>query len=243
VVKTENHTLRSLSRGRRAVVRPIGILAALVFLATAGPARSQNGPPKAAVPLGKAIEGLAPAPRIAYLEYLLKTGNSDPEAYFQLGLAFYDAEKPDSALFYYAKAVALDPGLSKAYVNMGVILDDQRREREAAQMFDKAVEVNPRDVLAHSHVAYLLFDAGEYDGAWEHLSKALAIDSLDPQPHFYLAIFFWESGIFRESLVEFERVVSLSPGSYLAKKAEENITVLQESLRGPAGAGLPAPAR
>ena len=235
--------MRSFSHGRRTIVRSIRILTLIVLLATAGPARSQNEPPGVPVPLGKAIDGLAPAPRIAYLEYLLRTGSNDPEVYFQLGLAFYDAEKPDSALFYYAKAAALDPGLSKAYVNMGVILDDQHREREAAQMFEKAADVNPRDVLAHAHAAYLLFDAGEYDGAWKHLSKALAIDSLDAQPHFYLAIFFWESGIFRESLVEFEKVVSLAPGSYLAKKAEENITVLQESLRGPAGESLPTPGR
>jgi tetratricopeptide (TPR) repeat protein len=244
VVKTEDRrALRSLPHDPRTILRSIRILAALALLATAGPARSQNEPPSAPIPLAKAIEGLAPAPRIAYLEYLLKTETSDPEVYFQLGLAFYDAEKPDSALFYYAKAVALDPALSKAYVNMGVILDDQHRQSEATRMFEKAAEVNPRDVLAHAHAAYLLFDAGEYDGAWAHLSKALAIDSLDPQPHFYLAIFFWESGVFRESLVEFEKVVSLAPGSYLAKKAEENITVLQESFRGPALESLPAPGR
>lgn len=243
MVKTEERTLRGLSHGRRTIVSSIGILAALILLAISGFAQSQNEPPGVPQPIGKAIEGLAPAPRIAYLEYLLGKGSDDPEVYFQLGLAFYDAEKPDSALFYYAKAAAHDPKLSKAYVNMGVILDDQHREREAVQAFEKAIEVNPRDLLAHSHLAYLLFDTGEYDGAWEHLSKAIAIDSLDPQPHFYLAIFFWESGIFRESLVEFEKVVSLAPASYLAKKAEENITVLQESLPGPAGESLPAPRR
>ena len=79
-------------------------------------------------------------------------------------------------------------------------------------MFEKAVEANPSDLLAHAHAAYALFDAGEYEAAEAHLSKALAIDSLDPQPHFYLAIFFWESGMFRESLVEWEKVVRMRPG-------------------------------
>jgi tetratricopeptide (TPR) repeat protein len=199
--------------------------------------------PEDQVPLGKALEGLAPGPRIAYLEYLIEKGTADPEVYFQLGVAFYDGEKPDSALAAYAKAVALDSALSKAYVNMGVILDSQRRPKEALSMYERAAAVNPRDVLAHAHAAYLLFENGEYEVAWPHLARALAVDSLDPQSHAYLAIFFWESGMYRESLVEWEHVARLAPGGPLAKKAEENITILQEALVGSTRDASPAPRR
>jgi cytochrome c-type biogenesis protein CcmH/NrfG len=73
------------------------------------------------------------------------------------------------------------------------------------------------------------------------MAKALAIDSLDPQPHYYLAIFFWESGMFRESLVEWEKVVSCAPGSDLAGKARENIAILQQALLAPPGESVPPP--
>jgi tetratricopeptide (TPR) repeat protein len=222
------------------MVRTLLILTILVLFAPAG-ALPQTASTTDQVPLAKALEGLAPGPRIAYLEYLLKAGSTDPEVYFQLGVAFYDGEKPDSALIYYAKAAALAPGLSKAYVNMGVLLDAQHRPQEALSMFEKGIEANPRDLLAHAHAAYLLFDDAQYETAWSHLSKAIAIDSLHPQPHYYLAIFFWKCGMFRESLVEWENVVRLAPGSEIAKKAEENITVLQEALSGPAGEVVPAP--
>jgi tetratricopeptide (TPR) repeat protein len=213
----------------------------IVVLPATGIAGSPDESTTVWTPLAKAIEGLAPGPRIAYLEYLLKTNGGDPEVYFQLGVAFYEDEQADSALFYYSKAAELDSLLSKAYVNMGVILDERQDRQGAIGMFEKAVAVNPQDVLAHAHAAYMLFDAGEYGTAWEHLSKALAIDSLNPQPHFYLAIFFWESGMFRESLVEFERVVSLANGDYLSRKAEENIAILQRALRSPAGQSVPEP--
>ena len=225
------------------MVRSLRTYLVIAFLAAAGTAHShaiqEEQPPQ----LAKELEGLAPGPRIAYLEYLLKSGRRDSEIYFQLGVAFYEGERNDSAMFYYSKAAALDPRLSKAYVNMGVILDGQHRPQEATGMFEKAAEMNPRDLLAHAHAAYMLFDAGEYETAWSHLSKALAIDSLHPQPHFYLAIFFWESGMFRESLVEWEKVVQLAPGGDLARKAEENITVLQEALWGPTGESVPLPRR
>jgi len=222
------------------MVRSLWILLLIVFFITmARPARVQTAPTGEEVSLAKALEGLSPGPRIAYLEYLLKTENKIPEVYFQLGVAFHDEQRPDSALIYYAKAAELDPRFSKAFVNMGVILDEEGRPQEALRMFDRAIEAKPEDLLAHAHAAYLLLDAGEYETAWSHLSRALAIDSLHPQPHFYLAIFFWESGMFRESLAEWEKVVELAPGGDLAKKAQENITILQEALTGAAGGESP----
>jgi Tfp pilus assembly protein PilF len=215
----------------------------LVSLAAVEPAHSQVASKAEQVSLSKELEGLEPGPRIAYLNHLLETRSDDPEVYFQLGVAFQDDEKPDSALVYYRKAVEHSPQMSKAYVNMGVLLDSQNRPREALQMFETAAKMNPRDVLAHAHAAAIMLDESDYENAWAHLEKALAIDSLNPQPHFYLAIFFWESGMLRESLVEWETVVSLAPGSYLAQKAEENITLIQRALTSAPGENSPMPKR
>jgi tetratricopeptide (TPR) repeat protein len=223
------------------MLRPLSICLLAIFVSLSAPAGPRSASPSKPDSLGQVLEGLAPGPRIAYLRYLLGTRGDDPEICFQLGVAFHEGEKPDSALYYYAKAAALSPRLSKAYVNMGVIFDGQNRRDEALRMFEKAIEANPNDLLAHAHAAYALFEAGEYEAADAHISKAVAIDSLDPQPHFYLAIFFWESGMYGESLVEWEKVVSCAPGSDLAEKARENIAVLQQALLAPPGEGVPPP--
>jgi tetratricopeptide (TPR) repeat protein len=221
------------------------IFVSVCFLLLAGrqPVPSTATADTAAVTLSKELEGLAPEPRIAYLRYLLETRRDDPEVYFQLGVAFQEEDKGDSALHYYEKSVELDRRNSKAYVNMGVVLDAEHKPQDALQMFEQAIRVNPRDLLAQAHAASVLFDLADYESAWAHLSKALAIDSLDPQPHFDLAIFFWESGMYRESLVEWEKVVSLAPGSYLARKAEENINLIEQAIRGASRERLPVPAR
>lgn len=215
------------------------MLVLVLAMPRAGAARS--GSPSGQDSLGRVLEGLEPAPRIAYLMYLLETRSEDPEVCFQLGVAYHEAEKPDSALRYYRRAVELSPGLSKAYVNMGVLFDGRNDRREAIRMFERAAEVDPDDLLAHAHLAYSLFGAGEYEAADAHISKALAIDSLDPQPHFYLAIFFWESGMFKESLVEWEKVVACAPNGALAAKARENIAILQHALLAPVGEAVPPP--
>ena len=92
-------------------------------------------------------------------------------------------------------------------------------------------------VCTASHLAFLLFEKKSYSQAWEHLSIALAEEPDHPQPHFYLAIFFWESRMFREALVEWEKVTVLDPGSPLAAKALENIVLLQKALNAPSPEG------
>jgi tetratricopeptide (TPR) repeat protein len=224
------------------MIPPLHIALVLALtLAAPNAGSAQSAAPSGADSLGLVLEGLAPAPRIAYLMYLLETRTGDAEVYFQLGVAYHEASKPDSALRYYGKAAELAPGLSKAYVNMAVLYDGQNKRNESLRMFERAIEVNPDDLLAHAHLAYTLFGAGEYEAAGSHISMALAIDSLDPQPHFYLAIFFWESGMFKESLVEWEKVVACAPDGDLAKKARENIAILQHALLAPAGEGVPPP--
>jgi tetratricopeptide (TPR) repeat protein len=223
------------------MIRPFQICLLAISLSVSAPACPLAAAPSAQDSLAQVLDGLAPGPRIAYLEYLLETRRDDPEVYFQLGVAFHEEEKTDSALFYYAKAAEISPHFSKAYVNMGVIFDGQNKRGEALRMFDLAIEANPNDLLAHAHAAFALFDAGEYEAADAQISKAIAIDSLAPQPHFYLAIFFWESGMFKESLVEWEKVVSYAPESDLAARAKENITILQQALFAPPGEDIPAP--
>ena len=195
------------------------------------------------VPLRQQIEGLPPEPRIAYLKYLLQTQGPDPEVYFQIGVAFHEDDLVDSALAYYGKAVDTDPGFSRALVNMGVIYDDRGSFNEALASFERATFVNPGDVLAHSHASYIRFLRNDYGSAWRHLSAALASEPDHPQARFYLAIFFWESGMYREALREWERVMELDAGGYLAGRAQENIILLQKELNVPGGMRKQRPKR
>jgi tetratricopeptide (TPR) repeat protein len=243
MVNEKKRTLENEREGHAPFMRGRFLILFMCLLVAPQPAPSQTASATGKIPLSKELEGLAPGPRIAYLTYLLKTRSNDSEVYFQLGVAFQEDEKADSALHYYTKATEINPRMSKAYVNSGVVLDSQNKRGEALQMFERAAQLDSQDVLAHAHAAYLLFSMSDYENAWVHLSKALAIDSLDPQPHFNLAIFFWESGIFRESLNEWETVVRLAPGSYLARKAEENINLIQQAMTGATGEGIPVPKR
>jgi tetratricopeptide (TPR) repeat protein len=186
------------------------------------------------VPLSVQLDGLDASSRIAYLRYLLSSGRDEGEVYFQLGLAFHESDMPDSAEHYYKRAIKSSPQLSKAHVNLGVLYDTRGDASLALSEFQIALAIDPEDILALSHAAFLQFLLGRHVKADEYISKALELDPENPQPHFYLAIFFWESGIYREALSEWERVIELAPESGLADRARENMTLMQNALRGAA---------
>jgi tetratricopeptide (TPR) repeat protein len=219
------------------VRRIAGALLIVVIAGFTHGARSQGADTSGEVPLRVQLEGLAPAPRIAYLRYLLGQGSEEAEVYFQLGVAFHESDLPDSAIRYYSRAAAESDEYSKAFVNIGVIYDEQGKSAQALEMFEKGMRVNPDDVLAHAHAAFTRFLFKDYTTAWEYLSRALEIDPDDPQAHFYLAIFFWESRMYREALVEWERVTALDTEGFLARKAQENIVLLQKALNAPSSTG------
>lgn len=183
------------------------------------------------LPLSVQLEGLVPGARIAYIRFLLRSGKEDAETYFQLGIAFHESAEPDSAEYYYLQAIEVSPDLSKAYVNLAVLYDDQGKTTAALGKFEEAIAINPEDLLALSHAALMHFQIKHYSRASDYISRAIAVDPDHSQPHFYLAIFFWESGMYREAVREWQMVLDLDPGSQLAMRAGENITLIQNAMR------------
>lgn len=217
----------------RSLTFSITILA-LVVLFTPGTSAGQSS---VEMPLSQQLEGLGPQPRLAYLQHLLQGGRVDAEVMFQTAVAFHELGLTDSALYYYDRAIAIDPNHFKSHVNKGVLFDDEGDYANAIKSFAMAATLNPDDVLAHAHLAFLLHQNGDHRAAWDHLHAALEIDPGHPQAHFYLAVFFWEAKIFREAMREWETVMDLEPDGFLAAKARDNIVMLQKALESPSPEG------
>lgn len=214
-----------------------------IFLVVLNLATGALGQDVSGMTLAEELKGLEPGPRIAYTRHLIREGRDDAEVFFQLAVAYHESSLPDSAIRYYGEAVGRDPDHFKSYVNLGVLYDDRGDLHKAEKNFLAAVRVNPDDVLANSHLAFMIFQQKRYDRAWVFLSKALELAPDHPQPMFYLAIFFWENKMFREALREWEKVVDVAPGSYLADRARENIVLLQKALNDPVPTGDTKPIR
>jgi tetratricopeptide (TPR) repeat protein len=218
------------------------LLIALLPLATEGASpvpgqgaggQDTSGQGESEIPLSRQLEGLGPRPRLAYLRHLISGGRNDAEVMFQTAVAFHELGVTDSALHYYDRAIEAEPDHFKSHVNKGVLYDDGGDYANAIKSFATAATINPEDVLAHAHLAFLLHQNGDHRAAWVHLDQALKLDPEHAQPRFYLAVFFWEARIYREAIREWERVIELEPGGFLAAKARDNIVMLQKALESP----------
>jgi len=83
---------------------------------------------------------------IVSLQQILKTDNTDYNAYLQIG-TIYGRYKNDAlaAKNYFEKSRELKPDNSEAYVNLGIVYIMLNENDKAIEMMNKAAELNPTD--------------------------------------------------------------------------------------------------
>lgn len=75
--------------------------------------------------------------------------------------------KPDSALYYLNKAIALRPELQPAWVNLGLMYRKQQSLDSAMYCYEKVLQINPNELNAVFKLADLHFDKHEFDKAFQ----------------------------------------------------------------------------
>lgn len=80
------------------------------------------------------------------------------QAYFQLGhfKQFYDGQI-DSAIYFYNKAIYVEPRYTEAYHNLGMCYDVQGNKTKALQSFGKALKYNPDFTLSQAYADSIRF--------------------------------------------------------------------------------------
>lgn len=85
---------------------------------------------------------------IKELESLLSINPNDYLAYYMMGTALAETEKPKEAVDALKKAVEINPALSDAYLEMGFIYEKAAALEEAAGSFEKFLSLNPKSPKA-----------------------------------------------------------------------------------------------
>ena len=156
----------------------------------------------------------------------------DPEAFSELGHAYYEAGNLEDALEAFRAAVDLDPDHLEAIVNVGVVLNEMGMPSNALDMFRKALQVAPDDVLAICNEAISYYALGETEKAVRDLVRATEIDPRNQLAHFQLGIAFADAKIYKEAIREWEAVIAADSTTEAAAQAGANIRRLQAMLEG-----------
>lgn len=118
----------------------------------------------------------------AYKEYLagvnLKLKDyTKEEVYSYMGMIHHDWDDFDSAVYYYKKAVEINPNYIDPWVNMGVSYRLMEDYEKAAESYSRAMELDPNDTELLISLGALYVVTDDPKKAIEYLEKAIKNDA------------------------------------------------------------------
>ncbi|MEW6114871.1 MAG: tetratricopeptide repeat protein [Thermodesulfobacteriota bacterium] len=128
--------------------------------------------------------GLTELAKENFLE-AIKLEEANGDAYFNLGLIYFDESDHSRALQYLGKAVELHPNDSQFLTELGHLHLEMEHEREALVLFKRAFQNNPDDPQVDFHLGYyFLYKKNRPRDAVKYYHRGLV---KDPDDQFALA--------------------------------------------------------
>jgi protein O-mannosyl-transferase len=121
------------------------------------------------------------------------------------------AAKPDSAILYLKKAIALDPKLQPAWVNLGLAYRRKELYDSALYCYRKILEMNPKEVNAIIAMANVYNDLGDINKALEMNQEALNVAPESDLPYRNIGNFYISRGDTADAVKYWEMAVQKNP--------------------------------
>lgn len=150
---------------------------------------------------------------------------NDPQLNYYMARFELGAERPDRALPYIQKAVALVPDKAEYRFWEGVTwwaLQEPAKERAA---YEKALVLDPDLRGAQLYLAHNLLDAGDATGALRLYDKVLARDPYEPQAMFNRAVALERLGRAREMRTALLAYMELYPDGAQARQGAQMLNL------------------
>jgi tetratricopeptide (TPR) repeat protein len=95
----------------------------------------------------------------------------------ELGYNFYLNKQYDSALYYYERALTLEPGNGAVWLNRGMVYYDREQMDKALEAFTRAYESGIQDAFLFHVLGYLHDNGGNTTRAIDFYKEAVGLDS------------------------------------------------------------------
>ena len=139
--------------------------------------------------------------------------NNDPKKnflyYLKKGNSFFKVSNYDKAIFYYQKALELNPNHPVPLLNKGVIFDQLKRYDEALSHYDKAIALKPDYAEAFFNKGVIYHQLKRYDEALFHYDKAIALKPDYSKAWFNKGYAYFLTKLYDEALFHYDKAIAL----------------------------------
>jgi Flp pilus assembly protein TadD/uncharacterized membrane protein len=147
----------------------------------------------------------------AYENYVvLKHMNStDTKVYSNMGNVFAMRQQPDSAMWAYTKAIALDSKNEEAFINRGITHAMMKQYDKALDDFNKAEQITGPTASVLQNRSYSFLASGQYDKALNDYNQYLLLQPNNPQAYYYRGLAKEQLGQRTEALQDMRQASSM----------------------------------
>ena len=164
------------------------------------------------------MENNTPNARIEKVTSLFRQAiQKDPEfweAYYNLGIVYFNAENYPKALEQFNKVISALPNFSKPYYGRGLIYLKQGNYDLALKDFERVKEINPNDYKAYHYLGRVLRKQKKFDEAEKSLKKATEINPDFAPAYFEWGNVYYDKKIFRKAIEYYRTAAELDPQNY-----------------------------
>jgi len=140
---------------------------------------------------------------------LAATGEDNPSAHINYGVALEQKDRLAEALVQYREAARMAPDSIEAHYNTGNLLDKMGQPEEALPELLKAVQLNPKRSSLRITLGTVLGDLGRSDEAMSQFTEAVRLDPNDPAAHVALGKLLLKQGHDAGAIDEFRTALRL----------------------------------
>jgi tetratricopeptide (TPR) repeat protein len=165
---------------------------------------------------------------VAILRRVLDQDPNVIDAWFMLGNVHGSRGKPEQAIEYFKKALALKPDDEMAVVNMAHAYRNLGRDEDALIGYRRFLELDPKNAQVRHEASQILIDRGDYDEAAAWLREALALEPKMAAARNALGVIAMKRGDIALAEQEIQRAIAQKPDVRLA---HFNLALIAEERR------------
>jgi len=148
---------------------------------------------------------------LSLFKHALNVTSNNWKAHHGYGLALYNKNKVEEAIFHYKETIKINPYYARVYNSLGSAVFKKGNIEESIFHYKKALSLNPNSASIYNNLGTVLIKKGNINKAYNCFLKALEINPEKEQIHHNLANAFYVHRKYKKAIFHYKQAIKINP--------------------------------